>query len=249
MESICEITQNYRPRVLYLPIDLKLHFLTSLGSCYPCVGMGGFVDEGIVLVKGFCAPETADVFAEELVLSRENSDCTGGTFNRDSKISGNVYSFFAPFDGALRLWLPKVERVVGAPLVPINSFARIYGHGSELLRHSDLSFLQIGVSICLRRDNVDWPFCATDRLGRDVSLSQQQGDAVVYAGELRHWRQGAYRGTEQAQLFLHYCLASGPFATTHRFRGRKNLGITSSSSAGWSRLLSRGYRRLRRVFG
>ncbi len=210
--------------------------------------MISFADEGIVLVRGFCAPETADVFAEELVLWRENTAGVGGSFKRDSKISGDVYSVFAPFEGALRLWLPKIELVVGAPLVPINSFARIYGHGSQLVRHSDLPCLQIGVSICLRRDNVDWPFCATDRLGRDVSLSQQQGDAVVYAGDLCHWREGTYKGTEQAQLFLHYCLASGPFATTHRFRGRKNLGITAPASSGWLGLLSRGYRRLRGQF-
>lgn len=216
-------------------------------TCYSSSDMTGFAEQGIVLVKGFCPPDTADVFAEELVLSRENAGMEGGRFKRDSKINGTVYSIFAPFDGALRLWLPKIECVVGAPLVPVNSFARIYGHGSQLLRHADLPFLQIGVSICLRRDSVDWPFCATNRLGRDISLSQQQGDAVIYAGELYHWRSGAYKGTEQTQLFLHYCLASGPFATSHRYRGRQNLGPVQSTFRSQG-LLQRGYSRLRRAF-
>ncbi len=207
--------------------------------------LGTFLDTGVTLVKGFCSEETADILAEELFLARENAVRSDSKFKGTQRISCNTFSVFAPFDGALRLWMPKVESVVGASLVPINSFARIYGPGSKLVRHSDYSFLQVGVSICLRRDEVDWPLCITDHFGKDRVLVQQPGDAIIYVGQLCHWRDGLYTGTAQAQVFLHYCFAESAFASSHRFRGRKNLGLALQSPR--SSALRAGHRRLMKM--
>ena len=207
--------------------------------------MTDFASTGLALVKGFCAAETAEVLAEELVLAQENATRNRGKTLRNGVFEGPSFSVFAPFDGALRCWMPRVESVVGARLVPINSYARIYTCGSTLLRHADRPFLQVGVSVCLRRDETNWPFCATDRTGRDVSFIQEPGDAVIYDGSLCHWREGQYKGKAQAQVFLHYCFEDGPFAESHRYRQRKYLGPPPEQSP-WLGFLQRGYRRVRR---
>ena len=61
-------------------------------------------------------------------------------------------------------------------------------------------------------------------------IDMQVGDAVIYKGmEVEHWREQYVEGEWQAQVFLHYVDAEGPY-TDQKYDGRETLGVTLEGS-------------------
>jgi hypothetical protein len=190
-----------------------------------------FDSKGFLIVKGFCSEETAGVLAEQLFLLRDIMTPDYGRYtNEVGGVGGPLFSSARCHDAALRFWVAKVSELIKLDVEPINSFARIYCKGSELKKHRDLPILQFGVSICLKRCEKDWPFCIVGSDGIEEEVVQQPGDAIIYRGELLHWRRGSFPGYEHTQLFLHYCDAAHPEVDKIRFRGQKQLSLPNPYS-------------------
>tara|TARA_R110000822_G_scaffold310547_2_gene443930 strand:- start:272 stop:835 length:564 start_codon:yes stop_codon:yes gene_type:complete len=101
----------------------------------------------------------------------------------------------------------QMEKLTGLSLKPTCSFWRMYTKFSELESHKDRPACEISVTINLGGDGTSWPIYIE---GNKINL--KPGDAVIYLGcDLSHWRE-EFKGDWQAQTFLHYVDANGPFA-------------------------------------
>jgi len=109
-----------------------------------------------------------------------------------------------------RLW-PVIEQVVGEELIPTYAYARLYGNGDVLEKHTDRPACEISVTIQLGRSHhYAWPIYMG---GQRFDLAE--GDGVIYPGcDVEHWRgkcdgpEGYYAG----QVFLHFVRKNGPYA-------------------------------------
>lgn len=108
-----------------------------------------------------------------------------------------------------QLW-PTMEQAVGEELIPTYSYARLYGNGDVLKRHTDRPACEVSITIQLGRSHhYAWPiFMGNQRF--DLS----EGDGVIYPGcDIEHWRdvcdgpENYYSG----QVFCHYIRKNGQF--------------------------------------
>jgi hypothetical protein len=145
------------------------------------------------------------------------------------------------FDALLEALTPAVSEAAGKRLVPTYSYARMYVTGEILAKHTDRSACQYSVTLCLGMDSQPWPiFMATVAdaasgapfetvggktmyMGEPSSVSLGVGDGVLYLGmDMVHYRE-AFEGQWQAQVFLHWVDADGPYAD-QKYDGRDGLG-------------------------
>ena len=134
------------------------------------------------------------------------------------------------FDSVLLELLPYVELASGLKLHPTYAYARWYEPGETLTIHTDRAACEISVTLTLDFEGESWPiyvgkpskeetnFARTDTNGilvyaKDVAkIETNPGDAVLYKGtEMYHWRDEYTQGKWQAQVFLHYVDANGPY--------------------------------------
>ena len=103
--------------------------------------------------------------------------------------------------------LPKIESATGLKLLPTYTFFRVYKAGDILEKHRDREACEISISLCLRKKGNIWPIYINN-----TAVMLEEGDAVLYRGcEVEHWREPYTEGTKQAQVFLHYVDANGPY--------------------------------------
>ena len=124
---------------------------------------------------------------------------------------------YAPLPAQLLLGslAPKLSTLVGRTLLPSFSFWRIYEQGAVLNRHMDRNACEVSVTISLASEpeGSNWPIGVTDLHGVDHSISLNPGAGLVYLGtQVPHWRE-KLANERHYQMFLHYVLADGPFAT------------------------------------
>lgn len=198
-----------------------------------------FEQRGFVVVPGFCSSEMAGLLAESLLLERDVQVFETGDYHRDSRIP-KAFSIFGKFDYCLTYFLPVVKQLTANPsVIPMNSYARIYGCGSSLTRHVDAPELHYTVSLCLQPDKKVWSFGICDLLGEEHAVVQSPGDAILFHRSLPHWRNGAFSGESHSQLFLHYTDGRDPEMVKKKFRGRPMLGVKLTQGNGQRSLVSR----------
>ena len=147
------------------------------------------------------------------------------------------------FDKLLVDILPEIEQITGKKLFPTYAFARFYNPDEELRLHLDRDSCEISVTLTLGFEGNVWPiymgYPSDDGTGeviideideealvKNISrIDMEVGDAVVYRGcEMFHWRNKYTEGKWQAQVFLHYVDANGPFKHL-KYDNRKTLAV------------------------
>jgi hypothetical protein len=175
---------------------------------------------GLLVVRRLVPPDLCDYFTRYLALLG-----TIGRLAADPHVAGaqGIHGD-AAFDTLLDMARPSVAELVGRPLAPTYSYARLYRTGNALERHVDRGACEHSLTVHLgSEEDDDWPLWVRDRRGDDVSVSLETGDALLYQGrELEHWRE-PFTGRYHAQLFLHYVDAEGPEADLI-YDGRPSLG-------------------------
>ena len=71
---------------------------------------------------------------------------------------------------------------------------------------------------------IQWPFHIIDNQGNEIEVFQKKGDAILYKGELEHWRK-QFDGTLQGQLEMHYNDSDGDY--NNQYNKRPYLGLPS----------------------
>lgn len=117
------------------------------------------------------------------------------------------------FDKLLIDLLPHFEAVTGKKLLPTYSYARMYAPGEELHIHTDRPSCEISATITLGFEGDVWSIYAGNA---DKSIANKidmtVGGAMLYKGcEIHHWREKYFESLWQAQVFLHYVDANGPY--------------------------------------
>jgi hypothetical protein len=112
----------------------------------------------------------------------------------------------------------KIEELTGLKLWPTYSFVRIYKKGDVVGRHKDGPANQVSCTMCISRDDVDWPLGFSDG-ETEGSVVMKPGDGVIYRGfKLDHWRD-KFIGNNQVQLIVGFVIRDAEF-DAHRFYGR-----------------------------
>ena len=129
----------------------------------------------------------------------------------------------AVFDKLLEDLLPYFETATGKKLLPTYSYARLYKQGEKLKVHVDRPSCEISATITLGLEGGSWSiFMGNKDKSESAEIKMGVGDAVLYQGtKVHHWRK-RFKGTWQAQVFLHYVDADGPHKH-HVFDKRESL--------------------------
>lgn len=188
-----------------------------------------FFETGLTVVPKLLSDQDRKLCLNYLEVIKERykkaRGLTGGMVEND-KHHPKTFSYYSPLctEVFLLKLRSEIEKVVSNKLVPSFSYARIYYKGSELERHVDRKHAKFGVSICLDRDQFDWPLVIQDRLGREQEINLSIGDAVIFKGmELEHYRK-KFEGNFQTQMFLFYMPAETTDASKF-LDGRTSLGV------------------------
>jgi len=161
-----------------------------------------------------------------------------GTWN-DEQVPNNFscYSDIAMETLMLKVQ-PIMEKHTKLKLYPNYTYMRIYENGAKLERHKDRFSCEISTTLNLGGDlwsiylepnyNVGIPngkdiTAASNNKGIKVDL--KPGDMLIYKGqELEHWRE-PFKGSECAQVFLHYNDVKSKNAKENIFDRRKHIGL------------------------
>ena len=175
-----------------------------------------FNSEGAVLVKDVVTPEMARFMTQALMLNQSiNGDAAGDSQCPNSK--SPMYSSLI-FDTLLEKAWPYVEGIVGEPLWPTYSYARLYRKGDILENHIDRESCEVSLTLQLGRSHhYAWPIY----MGKK-RYDLAEGEGVIYSGcEIPHWRNECDPPDEtyySGQVFLHFVRQNGPY---HEWAGDK----------------------------
>jgi hypothetical protein len=180
-----------------------------------------YESRGILVVRHLVPADLCDFLTRYLAML-----ASVGRLETDPQIpSSQGVHGDAAFDTLLEMARPAVADLIGHPLIPTYSYARLYRPGSALRRHTDRGACEHSVTINLGRDQDEpWPISVRDLTGSEVDVDLEPGDGLCYLGrELEHWRE-PFTGRYHAQVFLHYVDADSPDAGPLAFDGRPSLG-------------------------
>jgi hypothetical protein len=164
------------------------------------------IDNNYLHIPNFILKEEANSLADQII---NFSKTIGNDMQCDSQAPNSLAKYnYLPFVKVLVKKINKVSTLLEEDVLPTYTYTRIYRHGEILNRHRDRSACEISITLNLKKDN-EWPIWFQKPNGEEISLELNQGDAVMYLGEIAdHWR-NAYQGQEHVQLFLHYVRAEG----------------------------------------
>jgi hypothetical protein len=164
------------------------------------------IDDNYLHIPNFISKEEANSLANELIAY---SKLPGNLMQGDPQAPNSLSKYnFLPFVKLLVRKIPDVSKILQEDVLPTYTYTRIYSHGEVLERHRDRPACEISITLNLKKDS-EWPIWFQKPNGEEISSELNQGDAVMYLGEVAdHWR-NAYQGQEHVQLFLHYVRAEG----------------------------------------
>ena len=138
----------------------------------------------------------------------------------------NAYAHYADMamETILDVLTPKMSKLTKLNLTPTYSYARIYGKGDILHRHTDRYSCEVSTTLNLGGDM--WPICLIDKNGKHKEIKLNPSDMLIYNGcELEHWRD-EFKGDICSQVFLHYNIKNNK-ADTNLYDNRLHLGLPS----------------------
>lgn len=183
-----------------------------------------FKSNGYVHVQKFVSKDFCSYLADQLKKEIDQFGWNDGQCPKSKSIRDSQ-----TFDSLLEKLLPDVEDITGLKLYPTYAYARLYMPGEELKSHKDRESCEISVTLTLGFDGSPWSFFLSKEDSTATEIVMNVGDAVVYKGrELNHWRNKYEDGKWQAQVFLHYVDADGPYAEW-KYDKRKSLSEPDKS--------------------
>ena len=137
----------------------------------------------------------------------------------------NAYSHYGDMamETILFILKEKMEKETDLKLNETYSYARLYGKGDILEKHTDRFSCEVSTTLNLGGDM--WPIYLKDTKGKEIEVKLKPTDMLIYSGcELEHWR-NQFEGDECIQVFLHYNDISGRNAEENRYDNRLHLGL------------------------
>jgi hypothetical protein len=195
-----------------------------------------FQTHGFQKVKGFISPFFSLYLRNYFTLRTQNDFGVKNPLCRHPTISAvehgddqapNSHCVYGDpaFDMVMAMSAPDLGKIVEKKLISQYTYARIYKHGSVLLKHDDRPECQYSVTLSLGGEyEKPWPIWIKDYDGKSHEVSLDEGDMLIYAGhDLEHWRE-KFEGNTQYQLFMHYVDGDGEFKDL-LYDDRPNIGL------------------------
>lgn len=183
-----------------------------------------FTKKGFAVIRNGISPEMANVFANYAILQARSPDyyTIDGDRNKAFDVTRSRYADALGETFLLRLQ-PRLEAVVGEPLLPTYSYVRVYTRHSTLDGHVDREESEIAASMALAC-KADEPWLLhLQAYDKAHALDLAPGDLVIYEGmKIPHWRE-EFKGEFCIQVIFSYVRANGEFAGL-RYDGREEIG-------------------------
>lgn len=192
-----------------------------------------FKEEKYVLFEDVLSTEICQLLTNYMFLKRDAGYLEppvdqGGTDTQCPK-SWSIYGD-PMFDTILATLASPLSSLLGIPLLPAYTYARIYQPGEILEWHVDRPSCEISGTMTLGVSNPSsiWPIFvgevgSTEKVGTPININI--GDLMMYSGcEVPHWRD-EFTEDWQVQVFYHYVRADGLYAKEHIHDGRHSLGV------------------------
>lgn len=181
--------------------------------------------EDFKIIRNAVSKELCEFLALEFSMMEDV--CLTLYANADlSDLCKNTFARYSPlmFEALSVKLLPIVEEATEMKLLPTYSYARIYYHGSELQKHFDRPSSEITISVCITKEEFDWPLKIQNDKKEIFEINLDVGDIVIYSGRKHlHWRD-PFPGNKQIQAFLQYVDAMGSDAWL-KWDTRPKLGL------------------------
>lgn len=164
-----------------------------------------FRQNGYVYIEKLLTPEECVFYAERMFNTPPNNNHV----DTDHPLSDNYYNIYRDL---LENKMDMISSKIGINLLPCFSYSRIYRTGDLLDIHKDREGCEISVSITLGfKGEKVWPIHML--LDNEIkTFDIHPGDGLVMDGmNYKHWRDKYVEGQWQAQVFLHYVDAKGPY--------------------------------------
>jgi hypothetical protein len=149
----------------------------------------------------------------------------------ENQVNGSLSRWnYPPYKPSHFVVKKKIEEVLGYELLKTYFFDRFYFTGQELARHTDRPACEISVTIQIGSNSQKpWPICFETKDGREICVTMNDGDGVIYRGcEREHWRlslESKYSTAQRAirkvlkkpddtyhhQIFYHFVNSQGPY--------------------------------------
>lgn len=157
-----------------------------------------------IVVRNFIEPNKANELGSDFEAFCEENKVGGDI---QSPASRSVVNYI-PFLQLLVEKTANVSELVGEKVLPTYAYARVYEQGADLKAHTDRDSCELSLTVHLRGDQ-PWDFWIKTSNGKDIAVSLNPGDAIIYQGcKLTHWR-NPYNGNFYTQVFLHYVYSEG----------------------------------------
>lgn len=183
------------------------------------------MEKDFIIIKEAVSKELCRFMAEEYrIIESVYNNLYPGCDSSD--MCSNSFARYAPlcFETLSLFIQPIIEDHTGKKLYPTYSYARIYYTGSELTPHKDRHSSEYTVSICVEKDNINWPLFIKDSNNTNHKIDLNTGDIVIYSGKnLLHWRE-KFTGKMQIQAFLQYVDVNGKYSKL-KWDTRPSLGL------------------------
>jgi len=187
-----------------------------------------FATKNYQIIQSFLSPEMCQLVFDYISLRRE----TKTMLEPDDRVPGaGRLNGDMLLETILKQKQSTIETLIGAPVWPSYTYARMHSCGASMVRHIDRPASEIGVTVAIGGDR-KWPIWFSTADG-DVPVELESGEAVMYRGcILPHWRE-RYAGRIQVQCMFFYVEKNGPNAVW-KFNGRKGVGFPQPVSVGMS---------------
>lgn len=136
----------------------------------------------------------------------------------EDQVRGSTSRYFHPLFKKAHIGIRlKIEKLIGMKLYDTYYFDRFYFNGQKLNKHIDRDACEISVTLHIStsfpKPAADWPVCIKTPDNRDVGVTLNPGDGMIYKGcQSTHWRDQLPEVTGDHyyhQVFFHYVLQDG----------------------------------------
>jgi alkylated DNA repair dioxygenase AlkB len=161
-----------------------------------------------IIVPNFINNQRAKLLEKQFFELEELGKCVK---DDQSPLSSSTHNYL-PFLELLCEKTHEMNTLIGEPVLPTYTYARIYKNNDVLAKHKDRAACEISVSINLGGD-ASWTLGIEKPNGQNAHIDLNVGDAMIYLGCVaNHWRNDSFTGQNYVQAFLHYVRSRGPNA-------------------------------------